>query len=116
MNNKVLDAIKNGDHEILQKLAEDGADLNAADKENGRWTPAHMAVYDGQVECLKVLAENGANLSGRDRDKKTPTLVALQFTAMMGGKYKECFDFLRQELERRGLDVEKELKGSDPMF
>lgn len=52
-------------HEVLKKLIEAGADIDAHGIDD--WTPAHMAAARNDVDALKILVEAGADLSIRTR-------------------------------------------------
>ncbi len=88
MHNAVYDAIKNDDHQMLEKLAEAGLDINAPN-ESG-WTPAHLAARRGNLECLKVLAKYAEeeDINVYDDDGWTPALYAKFHD------YDKCVEFL----------------------
>ena len=78
MGNEVCQAIKDGDHQGLEKLAKDGADLSVVfNKELYR--PAHFAACWSQYECLKVLLKHKANISSATRSGYTPACLADRF-------------------------------------
>ena len=60
LNDKLIDAVKNGDIKNVRELIENGADVNAKDK--NRWTALHEAALNGNIDAAKFLIENGANV------------------------------------------------------
>jgi len=50
MNEYIYGAIEDNNCEKLEKLANEGVDINAPDE--GGWTPAHFAAYRGRLNSL----------------------------------------------------------------
>lgn len=74
LNLALLEAVNQGDHETIQKLLADGADINATD-ERGR-TSAMIAVHTDQLDVFQLLVEHGANINIRDNRSDNPLLYA----------------------------------------
>lgn len=71
---KVIEAAKNGDRETLEKLLDEGADVNEQD-EHG-WTPLNWAAGAGDVETVQLLLDKGADVTKTGRDNRTPLMIA----------------------------------------
>ena len=54
---------KDGNAEIVQKLIEDGADIEIKDRKHGS-TPLLWACQNGHTNIVKILLQNGANIFG----------------------------------------------------
>ncbi len=59
----LIDAIKADDISLVQKLIQDGADIDARDK-NGR-TALMLAAFKGHSETIQVLLNNKADIHAR---------------------------------------------------
>ena len=70
---------KSGNADNVQKLIEDGADIEIKDKKNGS-TPLLWACQNGHTNIVKTLLEKGANVFASSFTKKT----ALHFAAQSG--------------------------------
>ena len=70
------EAAKEGSTEQVQKLINDGADVNAKEIGTGGWTPLHYAVHNGHQEVAQVLVANGADVNAMDSQGWTPLDVA----------------------------------------
>jgi ankyrin repeat protein len=68
-------AARIGDLAIVEKIIQEGTDLNAKDA-SGK-TPLHHAVEYGHKEVVELLAAKGANVNIKDYDGNTPGHVAL---------------------------------------
>ena len=78
LNNKLINAAKNGDIKNVKELLAKGADVGTKNK-NGE-TALHFAAWDGHVDVVKVLIEKGADVDAKDNDGKT----ALHWAALRG--------------------------------
>ncbi|WP_339320131.1 ankyrin repeat domain-containing protein [Paenibacillus sp. FSL R10-2734] len=74
LNQALLAAAQQGDKDLIIKLLEDGADIDATDSE-GR-TSAMIAVHSNQLDIFKLLLEKGANINIRDNRSDNPLLYA----------------------------------------
>ena len=66
----LLQAACYGHVDVEKVLIQNGADVNAVDKD--KMTPLHWAAYYGHVDLAKVLIQNGADVNAIDKDKCTP--------------------------------------------
>jgi ankyrin repeat protein len=73
---EIIDYSKKGDLVKVGQLIEDGADLNARDKNN--ITALMWASYNGQIEMVRLLIDNGADVNARG------TWTALTWAAACG--------------------------------
>ena len=71
---------KDGNAETVQKLLDDGADIEIKDKKN-RSTPLLWACQNGHTNVVKTLLENGANIFATSY---LGGLTALHFAAESG--------------------------------
>lgn len=71
---KVIEAVRNGDRETLEKLLSEGADVNEQDEQG--WTPLNWAAGKGDAETVELLLEKGADITLTGRDNRTPLMIA----------------------------------------
>lgn len=71
----LIEAVKNGNVEIVKILMENGADVNI--KHSNGTTPLIEAAGDGSVEIIKILIENGASVNAIRSDGTTPLFNAI---------------------------------------
>eukprot|EP01063_Lacrimia_lanifica_P027493 TRINITY_DN386_c0_g1_i2.p2 TRINITY_DN386_c0_g1~~TRINITY_DN386_c0_g1_i2.p2 ORF type:complete len:836 (+),score=420.59 TRINITY_DN386_c0_g1_i2:82-2589(+) len=83
----LIKACAAGDLERLQKLVQNGADVNKGDYDS-RY-PLHLAAEDGHLECVRFLHEQGADLDVKDRWGNTPLRGAIRNT------HNDVADFLK---------------------
>ena len=97
---------KDGNTEIVQKLIEDGADIEIKDKKNGS-TPLLWACQNGHTHVVKTLLEKGANVKAASFLKKT----ALHFASQSGQVN------LVETLLKEGLHINaKDNDGTTPLM
>lgn len=65
-----------GDHNSIQSILDQGADMEAQDKE-GR-TALHQACGLGHLSCIELLISRGANIEHKDNDDCTPILIGIR--------------------------------------
>lgn len=66
----------------IKFLFEKGANIH--EKNNGGWTPLHVAALTNQSEAMKLLLELGAHPDSRDEDMRTPSdILFLQGSTKM---------------------------------
>lgn len=75
-NQKLADAIKDGNLESVKKLIEQGADVNNTDEPHYGRTPLIIACSKGYIEIVKTLIIAGADVNKKGRRKETPLLAA----------------------------------------
>lgn len=71
---QLLQAVKTGDLDAVQRLVLEGHDLNSAD-EDGQ-TPLHLAIGEGYFQAAEFLINKGANVNARTKSGKTPLLYS----------------------------------------
>lgn len=68
MDKQLFTAVRQGDNKEVQRLLENGANVNAV--EHGEFkatlTPLHIAVEKNNFECVRLLIEHGANVNAKD--------------------------------------------------
>ena len=73
---ELLSAVKNAGVEEVTRLIQEGAYVNATDKD--RMTPLMLAVInDANPEVLEILIKNGAHVNATDKDRMTPLMLAV---------------------------------------
>jgi uncharacterized protein len=71
---KMIEAVKNGDRKALEGLLAARADLNEQDEQG--WTPLSWAAGSGDTETIQLLLENGADVALTGRDRRSPLMIA----------------------------------------
>ena len=61
-------AAKNGHVDVAKVLIQNGADVNAVQKD--RWTVLDLAVKFGHIDFVKVLIQNGADVNAAREQKE----------------------------------------------
>lgn len=74
LDNKLLEAVKQGNIENVKELLSQGADINISD-EYGE-TPLHSAALYGHLDVVKYLVEQGADVDVKNKFWETPLDVA----------------------------------------
>lgn len=74
-NEQLFAAIIEGDIEQIQRLIEEGLNVNLAD-ENG-CTLVHLAAFNNKKEIVEFLFEKGANINAVDKEQRTPLHYAV---------------------------------------
>ncbi|XP_071941670.1 protein phosphatase 1 regulatory subunit 12A-like isoform X1 [Antedon mediterranea] len=88
--------------DMVEFLIENGADLEAKDNEG--WTALHASASCGFLEITKYLVDNGGNLSAVNSEGEIPLDLAEE---------DEIEEYLQEEIERQGLDVEAARKDEE---
>ena len=68
-----LAAVAEGDLDIVDRLIQDGANVNANDESLNTPTPLHMAVREGKSDIVDRLIQAGANVNPDNESLDTPT-------------------------------------------
>uniref|UniRef100_A0A2L2YE43 Uncharacterized protein n=2 Tax=Parasteatoda tepidariorum TaxID=114398 RepID=A0A2L2YE43_PARTP len=72
----LLQALRNKNEFLVEKLVVAGADVNATDCSG--WSPLHQAASSKNPTLVNFLLKNGANIDARDECKLTPVFSAAQ--------------------------------------
>lgn len=89
LGSQLLDASKNGDLFLVEKLISNGADLNYKTEWGG--TALYFACWHGHLETVIYLIENGATFDHKNQFGDTPLLMA-----KLEG-HKEIVDYLKSK-------------------
>lgn len=96
MMSAVIFAAYNGHIGVLKLLAEHGAEMDIAGRDN--WTPLHhVSWFSGNIECAKFLIDKGANVNAKTKEAQTPLMIA----ALQG------FDDIVRLLLEKGADASR---------
>ncbi len=63
---ELRDAARGGNDAEISRLAEQGVDINAADKYG--WTAVHLSAQNGHHRCVALLRRLDANVNKADND------------------------------------------------
>jgi ankyrin repeat protein len=95
---ELISAIKDGNIESIEKLINEGVNLNYKDEEKSygyTWTPLHHCIFRGgssqdksYTAIAALLLKNGADIEGVNFPGETPALFAIKYFAL------EIFDLL----------------------
>ena len=75
LDRRLCDAAEKGNIEGVEKLIEQGADINASTLVGG---PLHCAAASGKTETIKFLVKHGAKINQKNFDGETPLHLAAQ--------------------------------------
>jgi ankyrin repeat protein len=68
-------AAEHGDNtRAIEALLHRGAHVNA--RQEGGWTPLHIAAAEGRTEICGLLLDRGADVNAEDEDGNTPLYLA----------------------------------------
>jgi ankyrin repeat protein len=70
INKNLIEAVNNGNLLEVEKILQQGADVNAKDKDG--WSALHIAVNDVLVEIVNTLVRKGADVAAMDGAGATP--------------------------------------------
>lgn len=74
LNQQLHEACKKGELEVVKRLIDEGADVNAKDL---GWTPLHeVAAFSGNIAIARLLIEKGADVNAKDWKGMTPAASA----------------------------------------
>uniref|UniRef100_A0AB39JC38 Ankyrin repeat protein n=1 Tax=Florenciella sp. virus SA2 TaxID=3240092 RepID=A0AB39JC38_9VIRU len=74
--NAFINAIKNGDIDLVEYLLDKGADVNYVEVDKDGTTPLMYAISKGHVDIVKLLLDKKADVNAGDNDKLTPLMTA----------------------------------------
>lgn len=72
----LMNAVVEGQWEIVKLLVEKGADINQTDKDG--WTALMWAVHYDRKDIVELLIEKGADINIRTKDDRTPLILAIR--------------------------------------
>jgi ankyrin repeat protein len=75
---------------VVQRLIDAGADVNAAETRFG-FTPLASAARNGHVEVIKLLLDAGANRRISLKDGRSPISIARQYGKLEAAKVLESY-------------------------
>ncbi|WP_257265601.1 ankyrin repeat domain-containing protein [Endozoicomonas sp. ONNA2] len=102
LDEKLLEAVDDGDLASVKAWLEQGADIEARDEYG--YTPLFLAVILGNTEILNVLLAEGASVNVRNRSGQTPL-------------HRACSGEAVTRLLARGADIEaRDNYGNTPLF
>jgi len=81
----LIKASGSGDSLAVQKLIDEGANINESDGEG--YTPLMSAAWSGKVETVKALLQKGANVNAQDNYGLTPLMHAVLERQVEVSKY-----------------------------
>jgi hypothetical protein len=73
---ELISAAENGDMDTINRIIQEGGDLDILDTGQDKYTAIHFAAWDGQNEVLKALIDAGANPDILGTDSRTPIHLA----------------------------------------
>jgi len=73
---ELISAAENGDMGTVNRIIQEGGDLDILDTGQDKYTAIHYAAWDGQNEVLKALIDAGANPDILGTDSRTPIHLA----------------------------------------
>ena len=100
----LADAVESGDSNLMVRLIEGGADVNAAQVDG--MTALHWAVYHDDTETVELLAQSGANANAKNRYGVVPLLLAAE----------NANDLVVQFLLDAGADPNTVLRGGETIL
>lgn len=73
---ELISATEQGDLDTVNRIIQEGGDLDILDTGQDKYTAIHFAAWDGQNEVLKVLIDAGANPDILGTDSRSPIHLA----------------------------------------
>ena len=73
---ELISATEQGDIDTVNRIIDEGGDLDILDTGEDKYTAVHFAAWDAQNEILKVLIDAGANPDIIGTDSRTPIHLA----------------------------------------
>ena len=98
LNDKLIAAAESGDVESVKRLIENGADVDAKDKDGEK--ALHKAAWMGQVEVATFLIEKGVNVNMKNKNNETAAEIALRYG------YHQIAELIDDSIKnRKALDI-----------
>ncbi|XP_012232736.1 ankyrin repeat domain-containing protein 40-like [Linepithema humile] len=76
LEERMREAARNGNTDVLQDLVDMGIDVNARQPDNG-WTALHWACKKGYLDVAALLLKNGADKNLRSETGETPVSLCI---------------------------------------
>jgi ankyrin repeat protein len=76
LDEKLWDAVRDGEHDEAQRLVKDGANVNFVNVNLHGFTPLHQASKRCDLKTVRLLVNNGADVDCKDNYGWTPAHVA----------------------------------------
>lgn len=93
-NDNIFLAVQNERMQAVEKLLEQGIDINQADTERLNSTPLHDAATWNSKEMIAYLIQKGANVNAVDTYNRTPLMSALLYREGSEEQNAEIFELL----------------------
>jgi ankyrin repeat protein len=113
INKKLLQAVINGDAELVRVLLNSGANVTA--KNNYNWTPLHFAAKNGYTEIVIDLLDKGADVNATANYEDDPNGTQPSITALHLAAQNEHAETVRALLNHSADVNAKDWKNKTPL-
>ena len=91
----LIAGVKNGDRKVVEKLIENGADVNLCEEDVFANSPLMVAIKNKYFEIAKLIIEKGGKVDYKNGNKETPLMTALWLE-------EDCLEFVKYLVEKGG--------------